>query len=143
MTTLKLGVRLPCSPARIFRPGLATVLVVLCWLCRLPATAGNAAQRHEKAYALIYGTVWGPDSLPVYGVKIRIRRADENKFRWELYSDHQGEFALRVPPGPADYVVTADLKGYKSPGRKHLELAEEVKVHVDNEEREDIGLHLK
>ena len=143
MIILKLGVRLPCSRARIFRPGLGTVLVVLCGACLLPLAAGNPAQRHDKPYALIYGTVWGPDNLPAYGVKVRIRRADEHKFRWELYSDHQGEFALRVPPGPADYVVTVDLKGYKHPGGKHLELAEEVKVHVDNEEREDIGLHLK
>jgi hypothetical protein len=35
------------------------------------------------------------------------------KARWELYSNHTGEFAQRVPAGKADYVVWADLKGYK------------------------------
>jgi len=48
-----------------------------------------------------------------------------------------------VPPGPADYLVSADLKGYKSPSGKELHQDAEVKVHIDNDEREDTGLHLK
>ena len=68
---------------------------------------------HETPYALIFGTVWGPDDKPVYGVKVKIRRQDEKKTRWEVYSDHNGEFAQRVPAGKADYVAWADLKGYK------------------------------
>ena len=97
----------------------------------------------EKPYALIYGTVFGPDNHTVYGVKVKIRSADEKKARWELYSDHRGEFAQRVPAGRQDYVVGADLKGYKYPGNNHLQLVEEVTVHIDNEERSDISLHLK
>ena len=97
----------------------------------------------EKPYALIYGTVFGPDNHTVYGVKVRIRRADEKKARWELYSDHRGEFAQRVPAGRQDYVVWADLKDYKSPEGKHLQLVQEVTIHIDNEERSDISLHLK
>jgi len=96
----------------------------------------------EKPTALIFGTVWDPDSRAVYGVKVKIRRADEKKYRWELYSDHRGEFAQRVPAGKADYVVTADLKGFKPPPGKHLQPVQEVTVHIENEERADIGLHL-
>jgi hypothetical protein len=105
--------------------------------------AAPASQRPDQPYALIFGTVWGPDDHPVYGVKVKIRRAAQKKARWELYSDHNGEFAQRVPVGPSDYLVWADLKGYKSPSGKELHLDADVKVHIDNDEREDIGLHLK
>ena len=63
-----------------------------------------------QPYALIFGTVWGPDNHPAYGITVRIRRSTDKpkKVRWELYSDHHGEFAQRVPAGEADYIVTAD-----------------------------------
>jgi hypothetical protein len=134
-----------CSPLTIFRFSLA----VLCFIA-VQTCAANAApagpppgQRHDQPYALIFGTVWGPDDHPVYGVKVKIRRADQKKAHWELYSDHHGEFAQRLPAGPADYLVWADLKGYKSSNGKELHQDGEVKVHVDNDEREDVGLHLK
>jgi len=100
-----------------------------------------AHSKHEPPYALIFGTVWGPDSRPVYGVKVRIRRESDKKARWEVSSDHNGEFAQRVPVGKEDYVVWADLKGVASAAGKPLH-AEEVKVHIDNDERADIGVHL-
>ena len=98
----------------------------------------------EKPYALIFGTVWGPDDHPVYGVPIKIRRASDKprKVRWELYSDHNGEFAQRVPAGEADYILSADLKTFKFVDGKPLHLAKEVTVHVYNDERQDTGLHL-
>ena len=105
--------------------------------------AAPAYQRPDQPYALIFETVWGPDDHPLHGVKVRIRRADQKKPHWELFSNHNGEFAQRVPPGPADYLVWADLKGYKSASGKELHQDGEVKVHVDNDEREDLGLHLK
>jgi hypothetical protein len=104
--------------------------------------AALAGRKPEK-YALIFGTVWGPDDHPLYGVKVKIRRADQKKAHWELYSDHNGEFAQRVPPGPSDYLVWADLKAYKSLSGKELHQPGEVKVHIDNDERQDVGLHLR
>jgi hypothetical protein len=123
------------------RPGLLGVLLFCLGLSA--AAAPPPRDSHTKDYALIYGTVWGPEGLPVYGVKVKIRRADQERAKWELYSDHQGEFAQRVPPGPADYVVWADLKGFKSPDQRHLQAGDEVKVHISNDERQDIGVHLK
>jgi len=93
-------------------------------------------------YALIFGTVWGPDDHPVYGVKVLIRRASDKKAKWELYSDHSGEFALRVAAGKEDYIVGADLKGVKTRDGHPVHLTEEVPVHVEYDERVDIGLHL-
>jgi len=122
---------------------MASVALPLALLVVLVASGPVAARpSKEKPTALIFGTVWDPDSRPVYGVKVKIRRADEKKYRWELYSDHRGEFAQRVPAGKADYVITADLKGLKSPPGKHLQPVPEVTIHIEDEERADVGLHL-
>ena len=108
----------------------------------VPSRAADSQPPKEKPYALIFGTVFDPDGRGVYGVKVKIRRADQKKARWELYSDHRGEFAQRVPAGKADYVVWADFKDYKLPSGKHLKPGTEVTVHIENAERSDIGLHL-
>ena len=99
--------------------------------------AGAAAARNPKPgepYALIFGTVYGPDKRPVAGIKVQIRRADKKKAQWRLVSDRRGEFAQRVPAGKAEYVVVADLKT--------KDAKPEVKVQVENDERHDISLHL-
>jgi hypothetical protein len=104
--------------------------------------AEGSEPEKQKPYALIFGTVWDPSGQPIYGVKIKIRRADEKKVRWELYSNHTGEFAQRVPAGKADYIVWADVKGYKLPDGRKLKPGAEVTVHIDDDERSDIGIHL-
>lgn len=132
-------------------PALISLRFIILALCVIAtqvsgsqaAPADKKPSKHNKPYALIFGTVWGPGDHPLYGVKVKIRRADQKKAHWEQYSDHHGEFAQRVPPGPSDYLIWADLKGYKSPTGKELRQDGEVKVHVENDEREDIGLHLK
>jgi hypothetical protein len=90
----------------------------------------------KKDYALIFGTVWGPDSKAVPGVPIKIRRASEKKFRWELVSNSSGEFAQRVPVGAQDYVIVADIKTPKGKPRP------EATVHIDDNERKDTSIHL-
>ncbi len=103
------------------------------------------AQKQPKPgqpYALIFGTVWSPDDRPVYGVKVKIRRVQDKKAKWELLSDHQGEFAQRLPAGKADYVVWADLKDFKTADGTILYAGQDVTVHVAGDERVDIGLHL-
>jgi hypothetical protein len=110
----------------------------------LPVALGSPASKLKPTdpYALIAGTVWGPDDRAAYGIIVRIRRVPDKKAKWEVYSDHSGEFAQRVPAGQADYVVWADLKGVKTTDGRALHLAEEVPVHVEYDERVDIGLHL-
>lgn len=102
-----------------------------------------AAQKSkDKPYALIAGTVWGPDDRPVYGVSVKIRRAKDKKPKWEVYSDHHGEFAQRVPAGESDYVVSADLKHFKPADGKPLHQVQEVTIHIYGDEREDTSVHL-
>jgi hypothetical protein len=102
----------------------------------------TAQKSMNKPYALIAGTVWGPDDRPVYGVMVKIRRAKDKKPKWEVYSDHHGEFAQRVPAGESDYILTADLKNLKAADGKPLRLVQDVTIHVFNDEREDTSLHL-
>ncbi|HEV2732703.1 MAG TPA: hypothetical protein VGV15_21950 [Terriglobales bacterium] len=119
------------------------LLFALCFGPVWDQVAAEDKRDKPKPYALVFGTVWAPDNRPLYGVKVKIRRADQKKAHWELYSDHNGEFAQRLPAGRADYFVRADLKGYKFPDGKQLHAGEEVKVHIERDERVDIGLHLK
>lgn len=137
--------RLGCSK---FSP-LALLIAGTLLLSLNPRLQGSARQHgkdkdKDKPYALIFGTVWGPDDRPLYGVAVKIRRASDKpkKVRWELYSDHHGEFAQRVPAGESDYILWADLKGFKPADGKPLHLVQEVTVHVYGDEREDTGLHL-
>jgi len=124
------------------------LLALLVWIAfpveaRAEQKDAEARKPHEKPYALIFGTVWGPDDRPVYGVKVKVRRASEKKIRWELMSDHNGEFALRLPAGRQDYVVAADTKGVKTLSGKQLLAVKDAEVHIENDERSDVGLHLK
>jgi hypothetical protein len=89
----------------------------------------------KQPYSLIFGTVFGPDNHPVAGAKIKIRKESEKK-PIELVSDSRGEFAHRFPAGAANYLIWVDLKD------KQAAQKTEVKVHVENDERQDVTLHL-
>ena len=107
-----------------------------------PGMVHGEESRKPKPYALIFGTVWDPDGHALYAVKIKIRRADEKKTRWEVESNHTGEFAQRVPVGPGEYVIWADVKGYKLADGRRLHSGPAVQVHIEKDERSDVGLHL-
>lgn len=113
----------------------------------LIATNKDKPQK-EKPYALIFGTAFGPNDRPLYGVKITIRPQKKKHPSWDLISDHRGEFAQRVPPGPGDYVIhgEAEYAPMSEDGKpqlsKKMRLKGDTKVHVENEERLDISVHL-
>lgn len=116
-----------------------TLLLFQCWsFAAPPRSAEPAAQKQAKTedYALIVGTVWGPDNRPVAGIPIKIRRAIDKKPKWELTSDNRGEFAQRVPPGTQDYIIQADIKTPKGQPKP------EITVKIESNERKDVGLHL-
>jgi len=119
------------------------LLAISGFVSPLPAAAG------QKPYALIFVDVFLSDGRAAYGVPVKVRRADKKKTLMEAPSDHLGEVAFRVPPGPADYIVWADIKPSKkkaSPdpvgAKSQADEGIEVKVHVDADERADIALHL-
>jgi hypothetical protein len=98
--------------------------------------ASSTSKSHLKPYALIFATVWNADSTPAYGVTVTLRRTDQKKPKWSQMSNHSGEVAFRVPAGKADYILEADVKSSNSKTKP------EVKVHIENDERIDTGIHL-
>jgi hypothetical protein len=127
---------------------LAVIAIVLlsltCLFLSLPAAAGDK----PKHYAVIFGTAYGPDDRPIYGVKVTIHLEGHKHPAWELYSDHRGEFAQRVPPGPGDYVATGvievePVENGKPQKSKKQRLTGEAKVHVAGEEERDFSLHVQ
>ena len=140
-TVTILKFRMGPRAARFFSFGC--LLLLLLTLSPQIFSSNPQKGKATKPYALIAGTVWGPDNHPIYGVRVKIRRAKDKpkKVRWEQFSDHNGEFAQRVPAGENDYILSADLKGVKLADGTPLS-AQDVTVHIYNDEREDTGLHL-
>ena len=123
-------------PTNYRLPAIPLVIALILSAGPLAARPDSKPHLHDP-YALLFGTLFGPDDRPVYGVRITIRRADQKKPKWELWSNHEGEFAQRVPAGKADYIVTAEVKTPKGQPKP------ELTVHIDNDERKDFALHLK
>jgi hypothetical protein len=101
----------------------------------------------KKDYGVMFGTAYGPDDRPMYGVRVIIHPAGKKHPSWELYSDHRGEFAQRVPTMAADYIVTgevqiAPIENGKPQTSKKKHLKGETKVHIDGAEWHDFSLHL-
>lgn len=129
---------MPSSASPLIRRSyLFIFLLAAIVLATVAAGAQDSGKNKPKPYAILFGTLWDTHGQPVYGVPIYIRRADHKRPQWQLMSDHQGEFAQRVPAGKADYIVSAEIKRPKRPKQTI-----ETKVHVDNDERVDFGLHL-
>lgn len=75
------------------------------------STAKDEKKRSPLGF-LIIGTVFDEKALSFPGVRVRVRRVDEKKFRWETYTNSRGEFAVRVPEG-FDYEVVVRAKNYQ------------------------------
>jgi hypothetical protein len=140
-TSKRRGLRLAVAGAAIW---VAMNAAMLPWLPTLAAPSVFASSGEQ--YALVFGTLWGARNRPVYGVHMKLRRADEKKFRWEAVSDHRGEFAFRVPAAKADYVLVADVKDSSLKGEAARQSKDQplpqTSVHVEGNERVDVSLHL-
>jgi hypothetical protein len=117
------------------RAVVITTLAILLAAQSQPLLLADKKPDPKQPYALIFGTVFGPDNRPASGVKIKMRREGEKK-AVELVSDARGEFAHRFPAGKADYQVWADLKDKQAAEKT------QVTVHVEKDERQDVTLHL-
>ena len=66
---------------------------------------------------VIFANVFTEQGFALPGAKVRVRRTDEQKFRWEAISDTRGELGVRVKQG-AEYELTIEAHGFKSQTRK-------------------------
>ncbi len=86
-----------------------------------------------QPFALLYGTVFDQDGRLVRGAQVEVRQR-EGKGRWQARTDEQGEFAVRLPPGKAVYIVEARAQGLNP---------EQKEVEFSADERLDVVLQLK
>jgi hypothetical protein len=132
------------QPAILALIALASLALTL--LSASPACADDKSK--PKPYAVIFGTAYGPDDRPIYGVRVTIHPEGRKHPTWELQSDHRGEFAQRVPPGPGDYVASGvveiiPVENGKPHKSKKKRLTGQAKIHVAGEEERDFTLHLQ
>jgi hypothetical protein len=117
-TRIKLGSRLA-----------AHVVAALGCLLLLSVVEGASPQK-DGAYAVIAGTVFHDNGFSLAGAAVTLSRKDAPKAKgMQSVSDSRGEFAFRVPPKAADYIVKAALKGYQ-PAEKEVSVAGEERVEV-------------
>jgi len=113
------------------------LLIALALACGAVCGAAQKSpdRRAAEPYAVVAGTVFRESGLSLPGAAVTLQLRDGSKGRkLQALSDGRGEFAFRVPPSAADYIVRASLKGFQT--------AEKV-VSVAGEERVDVTLTLE
>ena len=75
----------------------------------------NQANSHAHDF-VIFATVFTDQGFALPGARVRVRLADEPKFRWEAVSDRRGELGIRVKQG-AEYELTIEARGFKTQTR--------------------------
>src|SRR5262249_39973056 len=96
--------------------GLAFVFGASFSVAAFQQATGSSSSKSKPNYShandfVVRGTVFNEKALSVPGAQLRIRRANDKKFRWETRTNSRGEFAVRVPQG-SDYEIVAHVKGY-------------------------------
>jgi hypothetical protein len=81
-----------------------------------PAGAQSSSKSHAHDF-LIFATVFNDHGFAMPGARVRVRREDEKKFRWEAMSDRRGELGIRVQQG-AEYEIMVEAAGFKTETRK-------------------------
>jgi hypothetical protein len=84
------------------------------------AVSGTSDKKRGDSHAhdfVIFADVFTERGFALPGAKVRVRRTDEQKFRWEAISDRRGELGVRVKQG-AEYELTIEAHGFKSQTRK-------------------------
>src|SRR6266851_5456965 len=116
-----------CHPNEGGRMALALTLLLLMAIPDGFVQAASQKQTHSHADDfLIFATLFDGRGFALPGAKVRVRRADETKFRWEAISDRRGELGIRVKQGAyrfsgldpnIDYEIHAEREGLTSATR--------------------------
>ncbi len=108
-------------------------LLVLAWACAVALSAGDK-KKPVESYAIVAGTVFREPgfALPEANVTL-MPRGDPKSKKLQQVTNFRGEFAFRVPPTPAAYIIKASSKGFHP---------EEKEASVSGEERVEVTLTL-
>jgi hypothetical protein len=116
---------------------MITLLALVWAACAIsvPVVAGSSrSQSNSHAHDfVIFATVFTEQGFALPGARVRVRRADEQKFRWEAMSDRRGELGIRVKQC-AEYELTIEARGFKPQTRK---------VDAREGDREDLTLQME
>jgi hypothetical protein len=98
----------------------------------------GAADRNDAPHAVVAGTVFRENGFSLPGAAVTLAVKDgpgvpKKMKKLQSVSGGRGEFAFRVSPGAATYVVRASLKGFQSV---------EKEASVSGEERVEVTLVL-
>ena len=86
--------------------------------------------KKDAPHATLAGTVFRDPGFAQPGATVVVsRRQEPEKKLQQAVSDRRGEFAFRVPPGPASYVLTATLKGFKR-DRQEFDVSGEEQINA-------------
>jgi hypothetical protein len=114
------------------RPG-SKLAAAVCG-CLLLGGVARGQRKNEEAHAVVAGAVFRENgfSLPGATVTLAMKEAPKGK-KLQAVSDARGEFAFRVAPGAATYVVRATMKGFQ---------AAQKEATIGGEERAEVTLVL-
>ena len=116
-----------------------TLLALACSLATCFATQTRGAAQSSSSSSshahdfLIFATVFNGRGFALPGARVRVRRSDEKKFRWEGTSDNRGELGIRVKQGAA-YEVTLEARGFTPQTRK---------IDATEDNRQDLTIQLE
>ena len=93
---------------------------------------GLSQSVEPRGYALARGTVFTNQGFSLGGAEIEVRRIDVDEderddTRQRAVSDRQGEFALRLPPGPSKWEITVQADDFKT-DRREFEIFDAERV---------------
>jgi len=116
-------VRHPLSPfshlilVRVAAALFILLPVTLAIFVPMPASGAQSSSGSHAHDFIVFANVFNEKGFGLFGARVRVRRENDKKFRWEATSDHQGELAIRVPQN-AHYELTIDARGFKTQMRK-------------------------
>jgi hypothetical protein len=124
-----------------FMRPMVTLLALVCALiCTTGAvsvsTSARPGQNQSTSHAhdfVIFATVFTEHGFALPGARVRVRRADEKKYRWEAMSDRRGELGIRVKQG-AEYELAIEARGFKPQTRK---------IDASEGDRQDLTLQME
>ncbi len=113
------------------RIGTSLSLVgALVLLALLPLAAAPKKNPALETYALLSGSVFNDSGLALPDADVTIALEAQTKTKpMEAVSDARGEFVVRVPPGPANYIVAVHAKGFQRQ-RKSVAINDQERVEV-------------
>ncbi|MEO8051147.1 MAG: carboxypeptidase-like regulatory domain-containing protein [Acidobacteriota bacterium] len=110
------------------KTGSKFVIGLLCAL--LVCAAAKPPLKDDAPHAVVAGTVFRENGFSLPGATVTLAVKDAPKVKkLQVVSDGRGEFAFRVPPEAATFVVGAAMKGFQYV-EKEASVSGEVRIEV-------------